>query len=58
MEMEKIKQFLSANDHFAKHSGIELMELSAGYARAQMVITDCHLNGVKIVSWWRHFYFG
>ena len=47
--MEKIKHFLSVNDHFARHAGIELMELSAGYAKAQMVITDCHLNGVKLV---------
>ena len=47
--MEKIKHFLSVNDHFARHAGIELMELSAGYAIAQMVITDCHLNGVKLV---------
>lgn len=47
--MNRIKSFLSENDQFAKHSGIELMEVSTGYAKAKMIIMDYHLNGIKTV---------
>ena len=47
--MDRIKSFLSENDQFAKHSGIELMDISTGYAKAKMIIMDYHLNGVKTV---------
>lgn len=45
--MEDIKKFF-INDRFAEHSGIELLEVSKGYARARMKIEDYHLNGVGI----------
>lgn len=47
--MEKIKRFFMDNDQFAKHSGLELLEVAPGYAKVQMVIKDYHLNGVKTV---------
>jgi acyl-CoA thioesterase len=47
--LEKVRQFLNENDQFARHSGIELVEVAGGYAKAKMVILDYHLNGVKTV---------
>jgi len=37
------------NDRFAQHSGIELIEIGEGRAKARMVINDSHLNGVNLV---------
>jgi len=37
------------NDRFARHSGIELLDIGKGYAKAKMAITDSHLNGVNLV---------
>jgi acyl-CoA thioesterase len=47
--VEKIKDFFK-KDAFAKHCGIELMEISEGYAMARMNITSDHLNGVGTVQ--------
>ncbi|TWH45718.1 PaaI family thioesterase [Sporomusa sp. KB1] len=47
--MEKVKQFFSTNDQFAKHVGLELLEAEKGYARVKMVIQPHHLNGVQTV---------
>lgn len=47
--MEKIKDFFCNNDKFAKHAGIELLEMAPGYAKIKMEIKDCHFNGVKTV---------
>lgn len=38
-----IKDFLK-NDKFAELSGIELLEIEIGYAKARMKITSSHLN--------------
>lgn len=38
------------NDRFAAYVGIELIKVDIGYAEAQMVLTDNHLNGVGIVQ--------
>jgi len=38
------------NDRFAKHAGIYLVEVGEGYAVAEVLIEDCHLNGVNIVQ--------
>ena len=46
--MEKIRNFLG-QDQFAKHNGIELLEISQGTAKAEMKITKEHLNGIGIV---------
>jgi acyl-CoA thioesterase len=36
------------NDRFADHVGIELIDVSKGWAKAKMEIKDHHLNGVNI----------
>ncbi|MEN6498256.1 MAG: PaaI family thioesterase [Thermoguttaceae bacterium] len=38
------------HDRFAVENGIELVEVRPGYARAQMVVADRHLNGVGVVQ--------
>ena len=45
--MEVIKKFFK-NDRFARHVGIELLEVSEGRAKAKMTVKECHLNGVNI----------
>ena len=47
--MEKLKQFFSAQDLFAKHVGIELIEVASGYAKTSMKIEKHHFNGAKTV---------
>jgi acyl-CoA thioesterase len=39
----------SANDTFAKHVGIELLEGSQGKAKAKLTIMEQHLNSFKTV---------
>jgi acyl-CoA thioesterase len=46
--MEKIKNFFM-KDNFARHNGIELLEVSKGFAKAKMEINDTHLNGIGTV---------
>ena len=48
MAMEHMKEFFK-KDRFANSVGIELLEVSAGTARASMEIKDHHLNAVGIV---------
>lgn len=42
--MATLKEFLK-NDRFALNSGVELMEIKPGYAKARMLVTSAHLNG-------------
>jgi acyl-CoA thioesterase len=44
METVTIHEFL-AGDRFAADAGVELLEVSNGYARARMEITPRHFNG-------------
>ncbi len=46
--MEKIKKFFEG-DLYAKHSGIEMVEVAKGYAKAKMEITEMHFNGARVV---------
>lgn len=46
--MEEILNFFK-RDRFAEMAGIELLEVSAGKARAKMEIKNEHLNGVNTV---------
>lgn len=46
--MEPIKKFFT-QDKFAEHVGIELLDVSEGYARAALDIKPHHLNAVGIV---------
>ncbi len=45
--MDKIRQFFK-NDRFAAHNDITLTDVQPGYAKAEMIISDKHLNGVDI----------
>jgi len=47
--MQEIKRFFSDQDLFARHSGIELLEIGPGSARAVMKITPYHFNGAGTV---------
>jgi acyl-CoA thioesterase len=47
--MEEIKKFFTAHDHFAQHTGIELLRVEKGKAWAKMEIQALHLNGAKTV---------
>lgn len=47
--MKTIKQFFSAEDQFARHSGIELLEMGLGWAKTRMKIEPYHMNGAKTV---------
>ena len=49
MELTEVQAFFSERDRFARHCGIELLEVSEGRAKAKMEIAEHHLNGVGIV---------
>lgn len=46
--MSYVKQFLH-NDHFAQHTGIELLEVKEGTAKVRMEVKPFHINGVGLV---------
>ena len=46
MDFEKLKSFRNINNNFAKLLGIELTELSDGYAKATMKVTKDFLNPI------------
>ncbi|HEX9777176.1 MAG TPA: PaaI family thioesterase [Geopsychrobacteraceae bacterium] len=47
--MQNIKDHFDRNDRFARHCGIELLEIDQGRARARMRIADLHMNGANTV---------
>lgn len=47
--MRQLEDFFTANDHFARHCGIELLSGSPGHARARMNIQPYHFNGAGTV---------
>lgn len=47
--MKRVKDFFSVEDKFARHCGVELLEVKPGYARTSMKIEPHHLNGAKTV---------
>ena len=47
--MKNFKKYLSANDLFARHSGIELDDVAPGRAHASMKIEPYHLNAAGTV---------
>jgi acyl-CoA thioesterase len=47
--MQEIKEFFVAEDKFARHSGIELVDLGPGWAKACMKIEPFHFNGARTV---------
>jgi acyl-CoA thioesterase len=48
--MDRIKEFFAEKDYFAKHCGIELVEVGKGTAKTRMRIQEHHLNGVRSVQ--------
>ncbi|HXE97239.1 MAG TPA: PaaI family thioesterase [Dongiaceae bacterium] len=47
--MQELKQFFSAEDKFARHAGIELVDAGPGWAKASMKIKSFHFNGARTV---------
>lgn len=47
--MEQLKQFFSSNDLFARHAGIELVDVGPGRAKASMKIEPHHFNAAGTV---------
>ena len=47
--MNLVKQFFANEDLFARHCGIELLEVGAGWAKARMKIEPYHRNGARTV---------
>jgi acyl-CoA thioesterase len=48
MKIDEVREFFK-RDEFAAYCGIEIMEVSPGYAKTEMLISDNHLNGAKTV---------
>ena len=46
--MDDLKRFVE-NDRFAQHLGVEMLEASAGKAKARMELKDHHLNSAGMV---------
>jgi acyl-CoA thioesterase len=47
--MQELMEFFSAEDKFARHAGIELVDAGLGRARASMKIEPFHFNGAGTV---------
>jgi acyl-CoA thioesterase len=47
--MQMLEQFFSTEDRFARHSGIELVEVGVGWAKARMKIEQFHFNIARTV---------
>lgn len=47
--MEKVKELFAANDLFARHNGIELIDLAQGRATVRMEIQPYHFNAAGTV---------
>jgi acyl-CoA thioesterase len=44
-----LEKFLQAGDHFARHSGVELVTVRTGHAVTRLVVQPCHLNAAGVV---------
>jgi acyl-CoA thioesterase len=47
--MQRLKEFFSTEDKFARHAGIKLVDVGPGWAKASMKIEPFHLNGAGTV---------
>jgi len=47
--MQELIPFFSSEDHFARHSGVELVEMGPGWAKARMKIEPFHFNVARTV---------
>jgi acyl-CoA thioesterase len=50
--MERIKKLeqMLKNDRFANHNDIRLVSVGKGEAKAEMIVSEKHLNGVNIIQ--------
>jgi len=46
--VDKLKEYCRS-DRFARHVGIELVDVSKGRATARLVLGDCHANAAELV---------
>jgi len=49
LETDKIKSYFETNDKLGKHLGIKVLEVSEGFAKVKVEITESHLNGIGTV---------
>lgn len=49
MDIETAKKIF-ANDRFAAHSGIEIIETAKGYCKTRLAIQEIHLNAANVVQ--------
>jgi acyl-CoA thioesterase len=47
--LSKLTQMLK-NDRFASHNNIQLISVGTGEAKAEMIVSENHLNGVNIIQ--------
>jgi len=47
--MQELKEFFSTGDLFARHAGIDLVDVGPGWAKASMKIQPFHFNAAKTV---------
>ena len=47
--MQELIPFFSSEDRFARHSGVELVEMGPGWAKARMKIEPFHFNVARTV---------
>lgn len=47
--MDGVKGLATDKDQFARHVGLEVAQVSPGYARIKMAVQEYHLNGVGSV---------
>jgi len=47
--LSKLTQMLK-NDRFASHNNIQLISVGIGEAKAEMIVSENHLNGVNIIQ--------
>ncbi|HEX3031886.1 MAG TPA: hotdog fold thioesterase [Bacillota bacterium] len=45
---EKTKAHISSDDRFAKHNGMEVLEVRPGFAQTRLVVAEHHLNAVGV----------
>ncbi len=49
MDISELIKFFE-NDHYAVHTGVEMVELKRGYCKAQLKIEKKHLNAANVVQ--------
>lgn len=49
MDMTAVQNFFNRADAFARHNGMTITVVRAGYARAEMALQPFHLNGAQTV---------